>query len=140
LAWVKANKLAVIGAGLVLVIGFLVWENYTAQQQLKALQSGTLTAAQTRQLAAKVGKLYLVPTDEQPTIATVLDVSKLSGQAFFVNAKDGDKVLLYTKNSLAILYRPSINRVVQVAPIDSGIQSSASTPSPTPSPTKTPKH
>lgn len=74
--------------------------------------------SETSALVAKVGKLVELPSGEAPTIATVSDVSKLSGQTFFESAKNGDKVLIYSKAKKAILYRPSTNKVVNVAPLN----------------------
>lgn len=98
-------------------------------------------------IVSKVGKLMLLPTDENPTIATVSDATKLSDQQFFRNALNGDKVLIFSKAKQAILYRPSINKIIEVAPINLGqnqpaspvvptlsIQQKASTPSSTTTP------
>lgn len=67
-----------------------------------------------------VGKLVDVPTDESPTVATVNDATKLQSQPFFKNAKNGDKVLIFTKAKKAYLYRPSTNKLIEVAPINIG--------------------
>ena len=66
---------------------------------------------------AKVGKLIELPQGETPTVATVTDPDKLKAQAFFVNAKAGDIVLLYTIAHKAYLYDPLQNILVDVAPI-----------------------
>jgi hypothetical protein len=55
-----------------------------------------------------------LPT-EKPTIATVENTKKLTSQAFFKNARNGDKVLMYTQTKKAILYRPSEDKVIEVA-------------------------
>ncbi len=81
-------------------------------------------------LVAAVGKLMVLPTDEQPVIATVADPEKLKDQPFFANAKKGDKVLIYNSARKAILYDPVENRIVDVAPLNIGAQP---TPTPTPS-------
>lgn len=70
------------------------------------------------QVIAEVGKLIELPQGEQPTIATVSDINKLKGQAFFTNAKNGDKVLIYTKAQKAILYDPTEKKIVEVGPIN----------------------
>ena len=76
--------------------------------------------AEARDLAEKVGKLFLLPRDEVPTIATVSDPEALKNQAFFADAKKGDKVLIYTNAKKAILYDPAANLILNVAPINLG--------------------
>lgn len=71
---------------------------------------------------ARVGRLILLPEGETPTLATVTDTEKLKGQAFFVNAKAGDKVIIYTNAKKAILYRPSENKIIEVAPLNIGTE------------------
>lgn len=87
--------------------------------------------AEAKQLVAEVGKLMLLPTNEQPTIATVSDITKLADQPFFANAQNGDKVLIYTQSKKAILYRESINKIIEVAPVNLG-NSAPTAVSPTP--------
>ena len=64
-----------------------------------------------------VGKLMVLP-EEVPSVATVTDLDKLKGQAFFANAKVGDKVLIYVKAQKAILYDPVMNKIVELAPLN----------------------
>ena len=80
------------------------------------------TAAETQKLIGEVGKLMELPK-ETPTIATVTDASKLKSQEFFQNAQNGDKVLIYTAEKKAILYRESLNKIVDVAPVNIGTPS-----------------
>ncbi len=75
-----------------------------------------------KKLAAEVGKFMLLPTDETPTIATVTDVTKLNNQPFFKSAKNGDKVLIYAKAQMAIVYNPSLHKIINVGPINVGTQ------------------
>jgi hypothetical protein len=67
-----------------------------------------------------VGLLIVLPKNETPTIATVSDPSVLKNQAFFVDAKKGDKVLIYTNAKKAILYDPVIKKIINVAPVNTG--------------------
>lgn len=85
-------------------------------------------------LREKVSKLMELPSEEQPTIATVTDTAKLSSQPFFANAVKGDKVLIFTQAKKAILYRESTNKIIEVAPVNIG-QNTTPIPSPTISPT-----
>jgi hypothetical protein len=75
---------------------------------------------ETKALLANIGKLIVLPEGEQPTIATVTDPEKLKEQAFFNNAQTGDKVLIYTNARKAILYSPTQNKIIEVAPVNIG--------------------
>jgi len=68
-----------------------------------------------------VGRLIVLPAGENPTMATVSDPEKLKDQAFFANAKKGDKVLIYADSRKAILYDPIADKIVEVAPINANI-------------------
>lgn len=95
-------------------------------------------------LVIKIGKLVELPADEAPELATVSDKSKLAGQPFFDNAQNGDKVLIYSKNRKAILYRPSTNKIINISFVNESTPVSQEPPttpaiSPTePSPTSAP--
>jgi|688.fasta_scaffold00232_92 hypothetical protein len=62
---------------------------------------------------AKISKLMLLP-NEKPVFATVTDKTKLQDQEFFKKAENGDEVLMFPENKKVILYRPSINRIIDV--------------------------
>ena len=68
-------------------------------------------------LVEKVGKLILLPQGEIPTVAAVADLTPLKEQSFFKNAKKGDIVLMYARAKKAVLYDPSANIIIEVAPI-----------------------
>lgn len=71
----------------------------------------------TAEMVSSLGKLMELPQGETPTVATISDKSKLVGQSFFVNAENGDILFAYTTAMKAILYRPSTNKIINVAPI-----------------------
>lgn len=81
-------------------------------------------------LVSEVGSLMELPTNEQPQVATVSDVNKLKEQQFFSHAKNGDKVLIYTKAQKAILYDPEKKKIIEVGPIN--LSSASPTAAPTP--------
>ncbi len=81
--------------------------NRNADKELKAL-------------VAEVGKLMVLPEGETPTLATVTDPAKLKSQAFFANAEQGDKVLVYAQARKAILYSPKKHKIIEVAPVNLG--------------------
>jgi hypothetical protein len=92
--------------------GFYFFNQYQKAQSL--LNSDQLDTEEVKVLTEKVGSIMEIPQGEAPVVATVSDVSKLSGQPFFAKAKNGDKVLAFVKAQKAILYRPSTNKIVEV--------------------------
>lgn len=87
--------------------------------KLKKVENSKNTAnkEEVQSLIDKVSRLYLIPKDEEPTVATVSDPQILKDQSFFTLAEKGDKVLIFTRASKAVLYRPSIDKIVEIAPI-----------------------
>ncbi len=131
----SAPKLPWIALGVavvaLLVLGGLFWRN---QHQLNKLKSdiakqqndpANKALQESKELIAKVGKLIVLPANEQPTTATVTDLEKLKGQPFFEKAQLGDKVLIYSQAKQAILYRPSTNQIVELAPLIDGTNTPA---------------
>ncbi len=116
------EKKTLIIAALVCVIILLLPAVYfynQYQKTQKLLKNPTLAAQEdAKELVSKVGKLIDLPKNEVPTTATVSDKTKLMGQAFFTKAENGDKVLIYSSIKKAILYRPSTNRLIDVAPVN----------------------
>ena len=109
----------VVVAVILSMFSIYFYSQYQKTQQLLKNPSQQ-TKIETDALVVRVGFLIELPKDEQPTLATVSDKSKLKGQLFFALAKNGDKVLIYTKAKKAILYRPSINKIINVAPVNIG--------------------
>jgi hypothetical protein len=122
----------IIVAVLLILAALPSYYYYSQYKKTQALlqNPGAQATAQAKVLINEVGQLMLLPTDEQPTIATVSDVTKLMDQPFFANAKNGDKVLIYTQTKKAILYRESINKIIEVAPVNLG-SSTPAAPVPT---------
>ncbi len=92
----------------------------STREELETLRSDpqAKVRAETEELIAKISILTDLPQDEVPMIATVSDASVLQDQSFFRNAQNGDKILVYTQASRAVLYRPSTNKVIEVGPVD----------------------
>lgn len=104
---------------ILIVIGLLGYGlAYYFYQQYKSLKSPEeQLKKETAEVVAAVSELMYLPEGETPTLATVLDKEKLKDQPFFKNAENGDKVLIFTREMKAILYRPSTNKIIEVMPI-----------------------
>jgi len=76
---------------------------------------GVLTSSQ---VIEAVNKLMVLPTDEQPIIKTITTLDGLNYQPFFMNAEVGDQVLVFQKAKRAVLYRPSLNKIIEASRID----------------------
>ncbi|MFZ4632460.1 MAG: hypothetical protein ACOYL8_04680 [Patescibacteria group bacterium] len=107
----RVKQLIILASVLVLVIGLAIF--YLLSQKPKVSPE----EKELKELIFKVEKLMELPQDETPTVATVLDEEKVREEVFFKQAKSGDKLLAYIKNKKAILYRPSANKIIEVAPI-----------------------
>lgn len=82
-----------------------------AETQYKKAQQDANNLSQT------VAKQTAVPTDETPNVATINDLTELQNQDFFKQAKIGDKILIYEKAKIIVLYRPDEKRVIATAPV-----------------------
>lgn len=119
--------LLVISLGANAFLGTMYFRNMS---ELKALKANPQAASQEEVAAvvAEVSKLIALPEGVTPTLATVADAEDLkTRQAFFANAENGDKVLLYANAAdpaqrKAYLYRPSSKQLLNVAPINIGGQ------------------
>ena len=129
---------AIIG---IVLIGSGVGYYFYSQYKTNQADPQATAQKEVQSLLAQVSKLIILPQNETPTVATVSDPEKLKGQAFFINAQQGDKVLIYSTSKKAILYRPSAKKIIEVAPINlgSGPAPQASDTSASQTPTAIPK-
>ena len=92
---------------------------YLKFNELKA-NPQKIAESEVAETVKRVGEIMVLPEGEAPTVATVADPARLKDQPFFAKAKIGDKVLIYTNARKAILYDPSANKIVEVAPLNIG--------------------
>lgn len=105
--------------------------DYTKTKSLLNKSSASvLGEVNVQDIVNKVGKLIELPA-ETPEITTVTDKSQLT-QEFFANSQNGDFVLIYRKAAKAIIYRESINKIIEAGTINT------TEPESTPVPTKAP--
>jgi hypothetical protein len=105
--------LATVGVVAVIVIVALV----LGASQKKAEKAAAPTEKESANTVSEVKKImpYLLPSEE-PTVATVSDISKLTGQEFFRNAQNGDMVLVFPKARIALIYRHSQHAIINFGP------------------------
>lgn len=111
---------------LILAIGLALYF-FTEAQGLKK-NPNSIVEKETKSLVTKVGQLLVLPTGETPTVATVSDPEALKDQVFFSKAVKGDKVLIYAQAKKAILYSVSMNKILDVAPLNIGTQKAVTPP------------
>lgn len=117
------KRIYIIGGLVVIVIitlstGVFVMYSRNKQLVIEMQSASSMSENTVQQLLSNLGKLISLPTDEQPTIATVTDPQKLASQSFFALAKTGDKVFVFNKSKRIILYRPVTNKIINAAPLN----------------------
>ncbi len=90
-----------------LLIGGL-YVNFTSHKKSVSI---TDTTTDIQQVLTAVRYHMDLPADETPALATVTDSTKLN-TPLLKAAKNGDKILIYQKHTMAIIYRPVVDRII----------------------------
>ncbi|MFY9484237.1 MAG: hypothetical protein WAP74_01280 [Patescibacteria group bacterium] len=105
------------------------------RRELEKVKTSPSAAAteENKKIVEEVGKLIVLPADETPTIASVVDKEKLKDQPFFARVENGDKVLIYANAKKVYLYRPASKKIIEVGTLNvqqagSGTQSRTANP------------
>ncbi len=111
----KKTKLKLIlrVAALCLIVFVLIFGGFRTFEHFQNIE-----ANKSQNIIANVSKLTDIPSDEKPTIATVTNPTSLKDQYFFQDAQVGDKILFFSTAKKAILYRPSTNKIISIAPLN----------------------
>ena len=121
----KKNTVLILAGVIVLllaIIGVLGWKYQHANKNEASKNKET-----SKRVVAEVSKLYFVPTNEEPTVALIQDKDKLGNQEFFKKANNGDYLLIYQKDKIALIYREKDNKLVNVGPVNLDNQNKAQT-------------
>jgi len=119
LAKFKSKKKLSIGIGIifVVVITAVSISQITAKKnEFKTVNNPEKAVEVAKSLVEIVGKIYELP-NEIPTIATITDTKELPVDPFYIKAKNGDKILIFSSAGEIIMYRPSTNRVIDVGQV-----------------------
>lgn len=88
------------------------------EQELEEIRKSTQRsgAEVAQQVLEKLRKHVDIPTDPQPTVATIIDIERLRETNDFYNkAENGDHLII--TGTRAILYDPDRDRVIDVVPV-----------------------
>ena len=114
-------------------LGVAIYSYNQIQTVQKSAPKPSVDADET--MLTTIGSVIALP-EEKPTIVNVTDRDKLQDQEFFKKAQNGDKVVIYETIRRIFLYRPSLNKIIDVAPLvftgQQGATQSAQKTSPTP--------
>lgn len=110
----RLMALIVILALLLCATSVIAWVLYKEKKQNDIV----LRIDDKKTIIMNVAKHILLPGGEEPIFATVTDPKQLADQPFFQYALAGDKVLVYSSTKKAILYRPSVDRIIEMIPYD----------------------
>lgn len=69
-------------------------------------------------LLNKVNTLAILPEDESPTLATVVDITQFDEDSFFRNGANDDKLFVFQSAGIVVLYRPSEAKIVNMGMIE----------------------
>ena len=109
------------------VSGYFFYQYQEVKGQLGVNASSPSSSAdiekEVASLLEEVGRVYELPGDEHPELATVSDVKQLANQEFFKRAQNGDKVLIFANAKKAVLYRPSTSKIIEVGPVSMEVNS-----------------
>ncbi|MDP4007106.1 MAG: hypothetical protein Q8P55_00725 [bacterium] len=109
----KRVLIPLVIVGLLGITGYLFYQNSILKRTPEQAAQ-----AEVRALVKEVGKIIVLPQGEDPVVATVSEPERLADQPFFLQAKRGDKVLIFTNAKKAFLYDPVAKRIIDVAPVN----------------------
>lgn len=101
-----------------IVVGFLYYQTKQELTQVTSLEGQELIAQkEAKEVTDSLKKLTILP-EEEPVIATILDVQLLASQsAFYKNAENGDKLVIYPTAQKAYIYSPTKKVIVNAGPL-----------------------
>lgn len=118
----KAILLTIIILLLIIAAAALFYFNNQKGFKLPIFTSASTTAKEGKEIVNQVSKLVLLPEGENPQIETATESQNLKNQSFFTQSQVNDIVLTYQKAKKAILYRPGINRIIDIATITDSVK------------------
>lgn len=108
----------ILGVVVTFIFGlFVIWAVSSLKDASQNEAVNVFKDQKIEDIIKEIGSIVSLP-EEIPQVMTVKDVTKLSGQAFFVDAQNGDMVLAFPKAQKAALYRPENKKVIGYSSIN----------------------
>ena len=111
--YIKIIILFFVLAGIA-ILGFFYQDNISYKNP------DTILDGEAKIIFDKVDQLAVVPQNETPTLAKVSNPELLKEQAFFIDAKKGDVVLIFSNAKKAVLYDPVANKIINMTSVNLG--------------------
>ena len=113
---IKSIIKAVVILAVVIGAGYFAMNNASVKSLFN--KNSNPSQEEINKLVAKAGKLIILPSGENPVVATINDAETLKKeQPFYNDAINGDIILVYATSTRAIIYSPSRDIIVNSGPI-----------------------
>ncbi len=117
---------------IVIVLGVGGYFYYTSHRVIQVTNTQTSASAGTEdavldETIRELSAFIVLPENDTPILAVVSDPKALAGETFFAHAEVGDRVLIYKQSRKAILYRPSIKKIIEMESIPADALSPSTT-------------
>jgi hypothetical protein len=103
-------------------VGYLVYQYVSLRNDLNdpnyLINLQVEQQSNTRErIMSRLSSIMLLPDETNPKIATISNIEDLKKEnpEFYKNSVNGDTLVLYSE--LAIIYRDSLNKIINIAPI-----------------------
>lgn len=73
-----------------------------------------LSKTQTHELLGEMRQIIIMPTNEDPVVATITDINQLKDKDFYKDANNGDRVVVFANAKKAYIYSPERKLIVNV--------------------------
>lgn len=105
---------------IIAVLGFFYFSDSTAPTVDVGLgEEAQLDEEEIETLVDAVRRHIVLPEDEEPLVATIVNVDELiAEQAFYQGAQNGDVLIIYGSVAKALIYNPREDRLVNVGPVE----------------------
>lgn len=136
----------IVLVALIAAVAYLGWNWLEMRKQFQKMTMPAgiqeLQKKQNQEILDKIAKHIVLPSGEEPIIATVTDAAALKKESdFYQSAKNNDIVIIYTKAKKAYLYDPDRDIILNVGPVITEESTSpvSESATPTSSATRTPR-